>query len=151
MPLNGLKLNDGKTEFLAIHSKHKILAFMPTILIGQDGISPATTARNLGVIFDTTLSLRPHISTVVKAAFFQLRRIARIRRFLTLSATKTLVHSLISSCLDYCNSALAGLPDVNIMKLQAVQNAAARLTMWVKKFEHISPVLKELHWLPVRQ
>ena len=71
MPLNGLKLNDGKMEFLAIHSKYKIPAFTPTILIGQDEISPSTTARNLGVIFDTTLSLHPHISSVVKAAFFQ--------------------------------------------------------------------------------
>ena len=127
MPLNGLKLNDGKTEFLAIHSKHKIPASTPTILIGQDEISAFSTARNLGVIFDTTLSLCPHISSVVKVTFFQLRRIACVRRFLTLSATKTLVHSLMSSHLDYCNSVLAGLPDVNIMKLQTVENAAAHL------------------------
>ena len=149
MPLDGLKLNDGKTEFLAIQSKHKIPAFTPTILIGQDEISPSTTAHNLRVIFDTTLCLHLHISTVVKVAFYQLWRIARIRRFLTLSSTKTLVHSLISSCLDYCNSALAGLLDINIIKLQTIQNAAARLTMRVKKYKHISPVLKELHWLPV--
>ena len=73
MPLNGLKLNDRKTEFLAIHLKHKILVSTSTILIELDEISPSTTAHNLGVIFDTTLSLRPHISSVVKAAFYQLR------------------------------------------------------------------------------
>ena len=150
MPLNGLKLNDRKVESLAIHSKYKIPAFMPTILIGQDEMSPSTTAHNLRVNFDTTLFLCPHISSVVKATFCQLQRIAGTRRFLTLSSTKTLVHLLISSCLDYCNSALAGLPDIDIMKLQTLQNAVARLTMWVKKKEHISLVLKELHWLPVQ-
>ncbi len=141
MPLNSLKLNDGKTEFMAFHSKHKAPTSTPAILIGQDEIPASCMAHNLGVRFDTTLSLHPHISSMVEASFFQLHQIAHIHQFLTLSTTKTLVHSLISSHLDYCNNVLAGLPDIDIMKLHAVQNAAAPLTMRVKTFEHISPTL----------
>ena len=109
MPLNGLKLNDGKMEFLAIHSKYKFLASTPTILVGQDEISPSAMMRNLGVIFNSTLSLHLHISSVVKATLYQLCQIVCICWFLAPSATKTMVRSLISSRLDYCKSALVGL------------------------------------------
>ncbi len=105
--------------------------------------------HNLGVIFDDSLSLHPHIKATCKSVFFQLRRISRIRRFLTPSATKTLVHSFVSSRLDYCNSTLCGLPEVDLNKLQCVQNAAACLVTRTKKHDHITPVLVELHWLPV--
>ena len=78
----------------------------PSIRIGEDEITTSASARNLGMIFDTTLSLKPYIASVTKAAFFHLRRISCIRHFLTPEVTKTLVHSLITSRLDYCNSAL---------------------------------------------
>ena len=64
-----------------------------------------------------TLSLKPDIAAICKSAFHQLRRISRIHRFLTLPATKTLIHSFILSRLDYCNSVLSGLPDSDIQKL----------------------------------
>ena len=51
--------------------------------------------------------------------------------------------------IDYCNGLLFGLPNVQIAKLQRVQNAAARLTLAIGKFSHITPALYELHWLPV--
>ena len=63
----------------------------------------------------------------------------------------TLVHAFISSCLEYCNSLLYGVGDGLLKKLQAVQNAAARVVMGTNKFDHITPVLRDLHWLPVRQ
>ena len=61
-----------------------------------------------------------------------------------------LVHVFISSKLDYCNAILFGLPDREINRLQCIQNAAARLVSGTKKYEHIVPVLKSLHWLPVK-
>ena len=64
---------------------------------------------------------------------------------------KTLIHALISSKLDHLNSFLYGLPGYLIKRLQLVPNNAARLITRNRKYEHITPVLKELHWLPIPQ
>ena len=74
-----------------------------------------------------------------------------VRSSLTLEAAKTLVHAFVSSRLDYCNSLLYGIDDGLLTKLQTVQNAAARVVTGTRKFDHISPVLLQLHWLLVRQ
>ena len=76
--------------------------------------------------------------------------IRKIRKYLTKDLTVTLVHALVISRLDYCNSILYGLPAYQIVKLQRVQNTAARLVYIIPRFVHISPYLKELHWLPVK-
>ena len=70
--------------------------------------------------------------------------------YLSLDATKTIVHVLIYSRLDYCNSLYYGLPNTQIQRLQRIQNAAARIILKRKKFDHITPVLIELHWLPLK-
>ena len=61
-----------------------------------------------------------------------------------------LVHAHVMSRLDYCNGILFGLPDNQIQKLQRVQNAAGRLITRAKKHDHVSPILYQLHWLPIR-
>jgi len=73
------------------------------------------------------------------------------RSSLTLEAAKTLVHAFVSSCLDYCNSLLYEIGDGLLTKLQTVQNAALRVVTGTRKFDHISLVLRQLHWLPIRQ
>ena len=83
-------------------------------------------------------------------SFYQLYRLRRIRKFLTSQASQTLVHAFVTSNLDYCNSLFDGIPQYLLDKLQQIQNAAARVVMLVPKFEHITPVMIELHWLPVR-
>ena len=62
-----------------------------------------------------------------------------------------LVNAFVSSRLDYCNSLLSGISESLLSKLQSVQNAAARLITRTRKFDHITPILRNLHWLPVRQ
>ena len=82
---------------------------------------------------------------------FQLRNIARIRKYLDKDACHHVVRALITSRLDYGNSLLTGITNVQLDRLQRVQNKAARLVCGAKRREHISPYLADLHWLPVRQ
>jgi len=75
-----------------------------------------------------------------------------VRRTLSVDAAKTLVHALITTRVDYCNSVLYGITTTNLRPLQSVINAAARLTNGKRKFHHITDTLRDdLHWLPVRQ
>ena len=92
-----------------------------------------------------------HIKNIVKGAFYHLRNIAKIRKYINTATAEVLVHSFISSKLDFCNSLLYGLPKYEINKLQSVLNAAARVIACLRKFDHVTNTLKELHWLPVEQ
>lgn len=78
-----------------------------------------------------------------------IQNIWKIRKYLSFEACETLVHALISSRLDFCNSLLYGLPKSSLQKLQIVQNSAARVISYNRKQDHITPVLYRLHWLPV--
>ena len=95
--------------------------------------------------------MNEHINNVCKSSFFQLRHISKIRKYLSLNTTQILAHAFVTSKLDNCNSLYYGLPKGLIQKLQRVQNATARLVTCTRKYEHITPVLCELHWLPVEQ
>ena len=147
-----VKLNIAKTVFFlaAPKNKSRSLPSLP-LTVGSTSIAPVSQCLNLGVIFDSELTMEPHVKNSCKSAFFHLRTIARIRRFLNLSATKALVHAFVLSRLDYCNSLLAGLPEKTIDCLQRVQNAAARLTLRRGRLTSPSALLKELGWLPIKQ
>jgi len=92
-----------------------------------------------------------HVSAVVKASFAALRRIRSVRRSIPRRALLTLIQALVVSKVDYCNSlpGLSGLSDTLLRWLQSVLNAAARLVFSARKSEHITPLLRELHWLRV--
>ena len=154
MANNFLKLNDHKSEFLILRPSHQsaYLSKVPAPLaIGRCQVSPAVSARNIGVIFDETMSMDKQIRQVCKGAFRQLHNIPRIRKFLDRDALQTLVHALVTSKLDSFNSLYSGLAVCQIMKLQSVQNAAASLVLGIPRCEHITPGLKSLHWLPVEK
>jgi len=92
-----------------------------------------------------------HNAAVSRSGFFQLQQLRSVRQSLTPAATKTLIHAFISSRIDYCNQLLVGVSARLLNKLQYLQNAAARLVTGTRKFDHVTPVLRELHWLPVWQ
>jgi len=89
------------------------------------------------------------IDKTCKAAYFHIFNIRKIRKFLNFDNTQTLVNAFITSRLDYCNSTLYGLPACELQKLQRVQNTAARLICNISRFDHITPSLIQLHWLPI--
>ena len=120
------------------------------VRIGTTSISRAGKVRDLGVIFDSNMTMESQVSNCVKLAFHSLCNIRLIRKFLTPKATEQLVHAFITSrIIDCCNCLLLGLPNYLVQKLQRVQNAAARLVTNTRKYSHITPVLRSLHWLPV--
>ncbi len=144
-----LKLKDDKTEYLRFLPHHKDRSSTTPITIGTESIDTSSSAKNLGVIFRSNLSLLSHINTIMKAAYFQLHKISRVKRYLTPQALRIAVHALISSKIYYCNSLLFGLPKYETNKFQNIMNSAARMIHGSNKFCHITPLLKELHWLPV--
>ena len=103
----------------------------------------------MGAVFDTTMSMLPHVNNVFKSAFYHLRTISRIRKFLSTQTTEILIHAFVTSKLDQCNSLLYNVPKNVIKKLQSMQNAAARLITRSRKCDHITPILLDLHWIRV--
>jgi len=150
MARNFLKLNDDKTEFLLIHSKHQATSDLPvSIQIGDHDIVAVPVARNIGALVDQHLTMERHIKNVCKSCYFHLHNIGLIRKYLTTEATATLVSAYVTSRLDGLNAILVGLPQQTLYQLQKVQNSAARLISRTSRREHITPVLQELHWLRV--
>ena len=94
--------------------------------------------------------MNSHSNKVCNASVYYLHNIRRIRKHLSRDSLETLIHAFVSSWLGYCNSLLYGLSQVQIDKIQRVQNAAARLIFKQPKFYHITLVLPQLHWLPIK-
>ena len=99
--------------------------------------------RDLSVFFDSELTMKSRI--------YQLRRLCAVRSQLGQEVTGRLVSAFIVSRLDYCNAILAGLPASTLAPLQRVMHAAARVVYDLKSYDHVTPTLKALHWLPVKQ
>ena len=94
-----------------------------------------------------------HVKKVCQASFYHLNNISKIRRYLSQDATEIqkMIYAYITSKLDNCNSLLyGGLPTCMINKSQTIQNAAARIVTFRKKTDHVTPVLRKPHWLPVQ-
>ena len=155
MTENQLKLNDDKTEALLFPFSSSLKPstgpLPDSITLGSHNIPFSDSARNLGFILDSKLSMKKHIIKICQTAYFELKRISSIRRFLTEDATKTLVTSYILSRLDYCNCLLMGTPNSVIQPLQKIQNFAARLVLLAPRHHHATPLLEKLHWLPISE
>ena len=151
MICNKLKINDDKTEFLVISSSRSSFNFDKQLTIGNSKITPCSSCRNLGVMFDKHAKMDSQINNICRSTHFHLRNIGTIRHVLNEPATAQLVHSLVTSRLDYCNSLLYGLPDTQLDRLQRIQNIACRIVCLVPKKAHITRHLKDQHWLPIKQ
>ncbi len=101
------------------------------------------------IFLQTNLNFSSHVKAVTKSAYYHLKNIARIISFVSSQDLEKLVHVFITSRVDYCTGLLTGLPKKTIRHLQLIQNTAARILTRTRKYEHITPVLRSLHWLPV--
>jgi len=147
-----LLLNDDKTEFLLLGTKQQLPKVdINSITVGESVVNTKPVVRNLGSWFDSQLSMSTHISKLCSSAFLHPHNISRIRKFLSPMETKSLVHAFFTSGVDYCNSLLYGLPALQLNKVQRVLNTAARLVCCSPRFSHITPLMYELHWLPLKQ
>ena len=122
------KINDSKTEFIIFRSPllNQNLSDL-SISVRDLQVFPSSNVRDLGVVFDQYLTFQDHISGICKSTHFHLRGIGRIRNLLTFDATAQLIHALITTRLDLCNSILYNLPNKQIEILQRIQNQAARI------------------------
>ncbi len=121
-----LQLNLAKTELLVFPAT-PTLQHDFTIQLGSSTITPSSSVRNLGVIFDDQLTFKDHIAKTARSCRFTLHNMRQIRPFLPQHAAQLLVQALVISRLDYCNALLAGLLSNTIKPLQMIQNAAAQL------------------------
>lgn len=118
---------------------------------GDASIVPSPRpVRNLGVVQDANMSMHAHVSRTCSSAYMHLRNISRICPFLSWRTTEQLVHAFVSSRLDMGNALLFGISQTQLSRLQRIQNSAARLVTQTRRCDHITPVLRELHWLPVK-
>uniref|UniRef100_A0A9J7X3K5 Reverse transcriptase domain-containing protein n=1 Tax=Cyprinus carpio carpio TaxID=630221 RepID=A0A9J7X3K5_CYPCA len=151
MTSNFLLLKSEKTEVLIIGPKSSACNNLEHCLrLDGCSVNSSSSVRNLGVLFDSNLSLESHISSICKTAFFHLKNISTLRPMLSMSNAEMLIHAFMTSRLDYCNALLGGCSARLVNKLQLVQNAAARVLTRTRKYDHISPVLSTLHWLPIK-
>jgi hypothetical protein len=150
MRSNRLQLNDVKTELLWCSSSRRQHQIPDTqLVVGSETISPVQTVRDLGIFIDSDLSMRTHVTRTVSSCFAMLRQIRSIRRSVSRHVLMSLVVSLVISRLDYGSATLAGLPSNLLDRLQCALNAAARLVCSARKYDHVTPLLRDLHWLRV--
>lgn len=152
MKSNKLMLNNKKTEFLIAGSSQSIKKLPPLQLhVGDDTIMPSSHVRNLGVVFDTNLTMTKQVSSMVSSSNYQLRNLWRLHRFLDQDTRHQAVRALILSRLDYGNALLYGITSKELRRLQSIQNKAAKFIYSAARFDSPAPLLHSLHWLPIHE
>ncbi|KAF7251566.1 Zinc finger FYVE domain-containing protein 26 [Varanus komodoensis] len=148
MRANKLKLNPDKTEVLLVGRSGFGEGGFDLVLNGV-ALPLRDKVRSLGVLLDPELSLEAQVTVVARSAFLQLRLINQLRPYLEYDCLAMVTHALVTSHLDFCNALYLGLPLKTVRILQLVQNTAARLLTGTGHYVHMTPVLRQLHWLPI--
>ena len=153
MLVNKLKLNQDKTEFLLIASPNhnRLLSNTRLVIVPNTVIHPSPFVRNLGVVFDKFMNMDEHVTQMCKSVNYHIHNLSRIRRYIDKDTCHTAVRALITSRLDYSNSLLNGITNKNMVRLQSLQNKAARLVYMTPKHTPTSPLIVKLHWLIIPQ
>ena len=152
-PSNSMKMNDSKTELMEFYSPYTPFSPKTCYTIDEDcSINPADKAKNLGFWFDQHLNLDSQIKNVSKTCHENLRNLGRIGSKLSKGLKIQLVNAYIHSVIDNCNGTYFAISNLQLRKLQQIQNTAAKFIFNLRgkeRFQSMSPFLKELHFLPV--
>ena len=149
MTADKLKLNDDKTELIVIGTRPQLDKIsISELRIDHVKVSAVCNVRNLGKWFDNHLSMKTAINKTCQSELYHLHNIGRIKRFLSFEGRKSIVHAVVMSRIDYCNSLLYGVAATN--QFQRVQNAAVRLVWSLPRHEHVTSSFIRLHWLPIK-
>ena len=148
---NGLALNPGKSETIIIGTSAKLrnVSQIDTVVLGDAHIPVADSVKSLGVSIDNTLSFDKHVDNICRASHYHIKALRHIRQCLNDETARTVASSMVGARLDYCNSLLYGTTTANINKLQRIQNTLARVVTGTRRYDHITPVLADLHWLKI--
>ena len=151
MSNNMLQLNQEKTEFLVMATPY-VISKLPDIKLqlGNVLVRGSANVKNLGVYFDPLMQMSTQIGAICKSVNFHIRNLWRIRKFITQEACHHAVRALVLSRIDYANSLLYGAKQMDLNRLQRLQNKAARLVFACGRDQSSSYLLCKLHWLPVK-
>ena len=152
MTNNLSKLNDDKTDLIIVTTSETTSHQEDIVInIGDSPIAPSMEPpRNLGVLFNSTCCLSDHVNKICKNINYQLYSIGKIRKYLDKPTTEEIINSAVTFRLDYYNSLLYGINGYLVSQLQRCQNNAACIVSFQRKYDHITPLLKDLHWPPVQ-
>ena len=147
-----LKLNAAKSQLIVFSTDNlkKNISLNGTF-INSSCIKFCNTVKNLGVLRDQKLTFEPQINKCVSSIYCTIKLLSQIKHFLTNRELSILVSSLILSKIYYCNSLYYNANNGLLQKLQIAQNSTARLIYHKRKFDHVSSLLYDLHWLPIKQ
>ena len=150
---NGPQLNSGKSEAMIFGTRPGLekLDRPQSFFIGGDSIAVKDKLKILGFHLDPLLSMDDHVKRTVRACNYHIRALRHVRKSLTLEVTRTIVHCLVTACLDYCNALLLGTTKSNIAKLQQVQCDLAQVVLQAPWRTSSKPFLEQLHWLPIQE
>ena len=150
MGVNCLKLNSEKTKVIWFSSRRNLKNILSSsVRVLESNIFPSKSVRNSGIYMDKDLTMSTQISKTIQTCFTSLRQIRSIKGCWTMDSLKTLASALVLSRIDYGNMALVSLPKLVTQSIQSIINTTARLITGVRKYDHITPVFKELHWLGI--
>ena len=149
---NGLALNPNKSEATVIGTgaKLRVDSKLDAVALGDVHVPVAECVKSLGVSIDCTLSFNQHVNNICKASYFHISALRHIRKCLDDETARTVTSSMVGARLDYCNALLYGTSSTNINKLQRAQNSLARVVTGALRYDHITPVLADLHWLKIQ-
>ena len=133
------------------HHLKKTESASTMIMIGNTKVLLVDNICNLGFFMDNTLKNQFHINKLTSSTFNQMLSIRRIHSKLDHDSTKTIIQALVMSKLDYSNSLLLGSADYQLNKIQHIQNIACRIVCNLRKFDHVTPSMHDLHWLKIPQ